>query len=284
MSVLTRDPSTADLPQAVTVIKADYSSAEALTPSLAGRNFDALVILLNRRLKDEMIRTIDAGVAAGIPHVIPSAFARPWDNPALAEEPFLQSPYFAFQHLMQKAAEGRLTWNSFNTGVLWNWAMDHDVFASLLERDKPTRVVNGGDLPMSFTHTDDVGRAVAVSLQNLDRAVNRAFFVQNIAVSQNRVLELARELDPDREFPVIDVDLSKVTGDGTMETPSGPVKLAEREIVGAQMVGGKYRMYWDQDRAREDNELLEVEAWGEGRLRREISMRVKTPNDYVRTK
>ncbi len=58
------------------VVQADYGDPDALTATLTndvGKQ-DALVILLNRDLPDVQIRLIDAAVAAGIMHIIPSRF------------------------------------------------------------------------------------------------------------------------------------------------------------------------------------------------------------------
>lgn len=280
VSVLTREPSTAKLPSGLELIKADYSSTEALTPSLLGKNFDAMIILLNRRLAAEKAATLEAAIAARIPHVIPSLFAFPVDNPDFENDAFMRPMYLGAQHFMQKAATGCFTHTTFHTGLFWEWQMDNDNVLKLYENGKPSFIFDGGEKPATYTHTDDIGRAIAVSLQKLDQTANKEFFIQSTALTQNKMLQIAREADPEREFPVIHVESSKIQDDNTVVTDQGEQTLSPYAAFTGRITYGMHLAYFNQENL--SNELFGIEQWTEEKLKNEISRRVKSPDAYPR--
>ncbi|EWG38495.1 hypothetical protein FVEG_14901 [Fusarium verticillioides 7600] len=115
VSVLTRTPSSAELPSDVYVIGADYTSAETLKPSLTGRGFDAIVIILNRLAYDESVVTMQAAVNTGIYRAIPSFFGVSLDNPEIAHMPFMKTKLPVLNDVLAKAEKGEITYTGINT-------------------------------------------------------------------------------------------------------------------------------------------------------------------------
>ncbi|KAK7584592.1 hypothetical protein V3481_010923 [Fusarium oxysporum f. sp. vasinfectum] len=174
VSVLTRDPVSENLPPDVDVIGADYTSAETLTPSLVGRGFDAIVIILNRLAYDASVVTMQAAVNAGIYRAIPSFFGVSLDNPEIANMPFMKTKLPVLNDVLAKAEKGEITYTGINTGMFLDWVLDEDIFVGLSGK-APTRVADGGDIPMSATALDDIGKAISSVLSKPEETVNKLY-------------------------------------------------------------------------------------------------------------
>ncbi|KAG5747113.1 hypothetical protein H9Q70_010195 [Fusarium xylarioides] len=205
VSVLTRNPSSAQLPPGVDVIGAEYTSVATLTPSLVGRGFDAIVIILNRLAYDASVITLQAAVNAGICRAIPSFFGVSLDNPEIANMPFMKTKLPVLNDVLAKAEKGEITYTGINTGMFLDWVLDEDIFVGLSGK-APTRVADGGDIPMSATTLDDIGKAISAVLLKPEKTVNRLYYIHTVVMTQNQVLGYAREAAPGAEFVVEQVD------------------------------------------------------------------------------
>jgi hypothetical protein len=78
------------------------------------------------------------------------------------------------------------------------------------EGDGPFMLFDSGDIPFSGTNLDDIGKAVASSLLEVDQFSNKFAYIHSAVVTQNQLLGYARELSPDRNFKVIPVDTAEV--------------------------------------------------------------------------
>ena len=123
VTLLTRDPEKAAqrYPSPIKTAKADYDSVEQLTQTLRDGNFDSLVILINRNELDPQIRLIDAAIAAGVPHIVPSSFGIGNTAPELRLVPSLMAKVKMEEYVMEKAGEGKLTYTGVNTGLFFDW-------------------------------------------------------------------------------------------------------------------------------------------------------------------
>ncbi|KAF5232914.1 hypothetical protein FANTH_12761 [Fusarium anthophilum] len=205
VSVLTRNPSSAKLPPEVDVIAADYTSAETLTPSLVGRGFDAIVIVLNRLAYDASVVTMQAAVNTGTYRAIPSFFGVSLDNPEIANMPFMKTKLPVLNDVLAKAQKSEITYTGINTGMFLDWVLDEDIFVGLSGK-APTRVADGGDIPMSATALDDIGKAISSVLLRPDETVNKLYYIHTVVMTQNQVLGYACEAAPEAEFAVEQVD------------------------------------------------------------------------------
>ncbi|KAF4487804.1 hypothetical protein FAGAP_11340 [Fusarium agapanthi] len=238
VSVLTRNPLSAKLPPDVDIIKADYTSAETLTPSLVGRGFDAIVIILNRLAYDASVVTMQAAVSAGIYRTIPSFFGVSLDNPEMANMPFMKT----------KLPTG------INTGMFLDWVLDEDLLVGLSGK-APTRVADGGDIPMSATALDDIGKAISSVLLK----------------PHETVLGYAREAAPEAEFAVEQVD-TKVLVEAAWKRYNEGIR--DRVSVRDFVIRASYGM-GNGFFPKTDNELLGIRQWSDEELKEGIFKRVK---------
>jgi hypothetical protein len=275
--VLTRNPSSANLPSGVEAISADYTSAETLTPSLSGRGFDAIVIVLNRLAYDASIVTMQAAVNAGIYRAIPSFFGVSLDNPEIANMPFMNSKLPVYNDVLEKGARGEITYTGINTGIFLDWVLDEDIFVGLSGK-LPTRVADGGDILMSSTTLDDIGKAIAAVLLKPEETVNKIYYIHTVAMTQNQVLGYAREAAPDAEFVVEHVDtavLVEVAWKRYHEGKRDRISLRDFVIRASYGLGNGFF-------PKTDNELLGIRQWSDEELKGEIFRRVKANPPEIR--
>ncbi|KAF5652785.1 hypothetical protein F25303_2922 [Fusarium sp. NRRL 25303] len=270
VSVLTRNPSLAKLSAEVNVIGADYSSAETLSPSLVGRGFDAIVIILNRLAYDASVVTMQAAVNAGIYRAIPSFFGVSLDNPEIANMPFMKTKLPVLNDVLAKAEKGEITYTGINTGMFLDWVLDEDIFVGLSGK-APTRVADGGDIPMSATTLDDIGKAISAVLLNPDETVNKLYYIHTVVMTQNQVLGYAREAATGVEFAVEQVD-TKVLVEAAWKRYNEGIR--DRVSVRDFVIRASYGM-GNGFFSKTDNEFLGIRQWSDEELKEEIFRRVK---------
>jgi uncharacterized protein YbjT (DUF2867 family) len=271
VSVLTRDPSSAKLrSEEVEVIKADYTSAETLTPSLTGRGFDAIVIILNRLAYDASIITLQAAVNAGIYRAIPSYFGVSLDNPEIANMPFMRTKLPVYRDVEAKAAKGEITYTAINTGMFLDWVLDEDIFVGLSGK-APTRVADGGDIPMSASTLDDIGKAIAAVLSKPEETVNKVYYIHTVVMTQNQVLNYAREAAPEADFLVEQVDTAVLVEAAWKRWHDGiRDRVSTRDFVIRASYGLGNGFFQETD-----NTFLGIRQWSDDELKEEIMRRVQ---------
>ncbi|QGI83612.1 hypothetical protein CEK25_010341 [Fusarium fujikuroi] len=270
VSVLTRNPSLAKLSADVDVIGADYSSAETLSPSLVGRGFDAIVIILNRLAYDASVVAMQAAVNAGIYRAIPSFFGVSLDNPEIANMPFMKTKLPVLNDVLAKAQKGEITYTGINTGMFLDWVLDEDIFVGLSGK-APTRVADGGDIPMSATTLDDIGKATSAVLLKPEETVNKLYYIHTVVMTQNQVLGYAREAAPGADFAVEQVD-TKVMVEAAWERYNDGIR--DRVSVRDFVIRASYGM-GNGFFPKTDNEFLGIRQWSDEELKEEIFRRVQ---------
>lgn len=268
--MLTRDTASAKLPNGVEVIQADYTSAESLAPSLVGRDFDAIVIILNRLAYDASIITMQAAVNAGIYRAIPSYFGVSLDNPEIANMPFMNTKIPVYRDTETKAAKGEITYTAINTGMFLDWVLGEDIFVGLSGK-APTRVADGGDIPMSATTLDDIGKAISAVLLKPEETINKVYYIHTVVMTQNQVLGYAREAAPDKEFVVEPVDTAVLVEAAWKRWNEGiRDRVSARDFVIRASYGMGNGFF-----PKTDNEFLGIRQWSDEELKEEIFKRVK---------
>ncbi|KAH7265544.1 uncharacterized protein BKA55DRAFT_686010 [Fusarium redolens] len=276
VSVLTRNPSSAKLPPKVDVIGADYTSVETLTPSLVGRGFDAIVIMLNRLAYDASVVTMQAAVNAGIYRAIPSFFGVSLENPEIANMPFMKTKLPVLNDVLAKAEKGEITYTGINTGMFLDWVLDEDIFVGLSGK-APTRVADGGDIPMSATTLDDIGKAISAVLSNPEETVNKLYYIHTVVMTQNKVLGYAHEAAPEAEFAVEQVDTKALVEAAWKRYNEG---IRDRISVRDFVIRASYGM-GNGFFPKTDNEFLGIRQWSDAELKEEIFRRVKANQPVI---
>ena len=224
---------------------------------------DALVMLLNRDQVQAQLDLIDAAIAAGIPHIIPSSFGIGTRDLNVRITPIGEGKARMEDHVVKKAEEGTVTFTSIQTGVFFDWALNLGVFLNTKGGDRPTAVFDGGDIPFSVTVMDDIGKAVAAVLLQSHLFRNKFVFVHSAVVTQNQLLAYAEEAAPDREFKVLQLDtaeLEKQAWEKYNNGERGPEVMhgfLPRATFGKRM--GKFE--------ETENERLGIEVWTDEKVK-----------------
>lgn len=192
----------------VDIVQGDYTSAESLAPCLRGH--DAVVSLILRGQPGPQIMVIDASVIAKVPHMIPSSFGIDLRQEYLQTLPPFQGKLRAGNHMAQKAKEGLITFTSIQNGIFLGSALSLGMMINLKDNGVPSVQFDDGDTRFSVSTEEDIAKAVAAALRNKDvLPLNCSLFIQTAAVSQNQLMRYAKELRPERNFPVTQVDTAE---------------------------------------------------------------------------
>jgi len=269
LTLLTRDPKKAaeTYPFPIRCETADYTSIDQLTTVLKSVNPDTLVILINREQLDPQLKLIDAALAAGVPHLIPSCFGLDMSDPRVRELPVTQSKVAMEDYFLRKAREGHFTWTGVNTSLFFDWALEKRAFPINIHADgKPSVVFDGGDTMFSSTTLDRIGEAVTQCLIQKDKVTNRFVYVHSGVMTQNQLLRYARDLAPNREFAVVPMQTEKL-----MEQAWEKWRAGDRSAGVMSMFLPRVTWGWGLGRfSGEDNEMLGLPQWTEDDIREYI--------------
>ena len=194
----------------LTIQEGDYKSAKTLASVL--KSHDSVVSLLNRDQTAAQIIVIDATILAGVAHIIPAAFGVDSRLPEIRALPHLAAGYIKSEEHMLRAIEesgGKTTYTLIHNGGFLEWMFDYDLFVNLSGKgDKQSTLFDSGDVHLSVSSMPDIGKAVATAVRNRrdERFKNKFLLMHNMTISQNEVLRLAKEILPDKPWPVTRID------------------------------------------------------------------------------
>ncbi|KAK5684791.1 hypothetical protein LTS10_002865 [Elasticomyces elasticus] len=223
ITLLSRDPekSSKQYPPPIKALFADYNSVEQLTQTLRENGpFDSLIILINRDQLEPQVRLIDAAIAAGVPHIVPSSFGIGSSSPEIKDLPQIQAKMKMERYLAIRASGGLVSFTGINTGLFFDWALEVPGIPINL-KGGPTFLADGGGVALSVSTLDLIGQAVAQAIHKRGEARNRFLFVHSAVVTQKQLLQYAREIAPDRDFPIVEVDTEKAAADAKEKMQQG---------------------------------------------------------------
>ena len=197
---------------------------------------------------------IDACIAAGVPRCLPSEFAGDLGNPKTKTFPVFGDKVAGIKYCEEKARTNLgFSYTFVRTGVFLEWGLETNY---LLDWKSGTpRIYDSGDQLFSTTTLASVGTAVVGVLSHPEATKNRAVYVQDIAISQNRLLAIVRKLAPNRKQDPVYVDtieLEKTTNEKIAAGEFTTDVMYQHVLVAifGQGNGGLW--------AKTDNELLDV--------------------------
>jgi hypothetical protein len=204
--VLSRSSSTSTFPASVKVLHVDYTSVESLTAALKGQ--DAVISAVgNEGLLGQSV-LVDAAIAAGVKRFLPSEFGLDTGNSKTAELPVFGYKVATRKHIEEKVAAGAsITYTYVISGPFLDWGLEHQILLNWNERP---RIYDGGNQLFSSTTLHSVGLAVVGILDHYDETKNKSVFVQDIQISQNRLLELAKKIQPTKNWEPTQVSLAEI--------------------------------------------------------------------------
>ncbi|KAM3544067.1 Isoflavone reductase [Beauveria bassiana] len=212
LQVLRRLGSKSTYPASVKVVDVDFSSVDALTRALQGQ--DVVISTLPADVAALQTTLVDAAVAAGVKRFLPSEFGCNLDNALARQIPVFGEKIKIQEYLKERAAAGRISYTFVYSGPFLDWGIQNQFVLSVA--DYKPRLLDDGKALFSATNLDTVGSALVGILDHLDETKNRAVFLEDIKISQQRLLELAKKAAPEKPWEVSYVkvdDLVKVAGD-----------------------------------------------------------------------
>ena len=228
---------------------------------------DALIILINRDQAQAQINLIDAAIAVGIPHIIPSSFGFTTRHPDIRESIVLAQKAQMEEYLVRKAEEGRLTYTQVQNGAFFDWGLDRGVYLNTKGPDAATMVFDGGDIPFSATNVDDVGHAVAASLLKIDQLKNKDVHIHTVVVTQNQLLSYAREAAPGREFKVLHLDTAELERQAWERYNRGDKGPETMKMFIPRFTFGKRMGLFEKT----ENDLLGIQQWNENQIKKFVA-------------
>jgi hypothetical protein len=182
-----------------------------------------------------------------------------------------------YNDVLEKGAKGEITYTGINTGMFLEWVLGEDIFVGLSGRI-PTRVADGGDIPMSASTLDDIGKAIAAILLKPEETVNKIYYIHTVVMTQNQVLGYAREAAPDAEFVVEHVDTAVLVEAAWKRYHEGKRdRISLRDFVIRASYGLSNGFF-----PKTDNEFLGIRQWSDEELKEEIFRRVKANPPEIR--
>ena len=205
--VLRRLGSQSKYPPGTDVADVDFESVDSLKAALAGQ--DAVVATLATESIGAQKTLIDASIAAGVKRFLPSDFGSNLDNPKTRALPVYTQKVQIQDYLAEKAKTTGLTYTIVYNSAFLDWGLEKGFILNTSD-GKPT-IIDGGDLPFSATTLTTVGDAVVAVLAHPEETKNRAVYIEDIKVTQNQLLAIAKKLAPHKTWQPQHVKLDDMT-------------------------------------------------------------------------
>ena len=167
---------------------------------------------------------VDASIAAGVKRFIPSEFGSDLANPKTRTFPIFGYKVSTIEYVEEKArANPGFTYTHIRNGAFLDWGIEHNFLVDL--KSGSPRIYDSGDQLFSSTSLATVGQAVVGVLSHADETKNRAVYVQDIAISQNRILAIARKVAPQLKHEPVHVDTDELLKELNEKTANGDYSM-----------------------------------------------------------
>ncbi|CAL3970270.1 unnamed protein product [Diplocarpon coronariae] len=234
-TAISRPSSTAAFPSSVKVLTADYTSVEALTLALRGQ--DALVLAVGAGGLAGQSVFVDAAIAAGVQRIIPSEFGSDVGKASAM-------PVYGYKIATRKHLEERIA----NGAVI--------TYTYVINGTQPT-FYNDGKFVFSATTLASVGQAVVGVLSHPEETKNRSVYVEDLVISQSKLLDLARKVAPSKEWDPINVNLADLERSANERLAKGDYSL---EVMCSYLCVVCFQEGYGSRFEKLDNELLGVKG------------------------
>ncbi|KKY14748.1 putative isoflavone reductase family protein [Diplodia seriata] len=230
---LTRDSSTATLPDGVRHLRSDFSGP-SLVEAFQGQ--DAVISTVSSITPAGALSIqkslIDAAIAAGVKVFIPSEFGVDTSDRSAPEKiPFLADKIDTVDYL--RTQQDKISWTVLCTGAIFDWGFNIPGFGGWNLAARTVTIFDGGDIPYEATNLDQVGRAIAKILKKPELTKNQHVYVNSFTVTQNEILR-ALEKSTGAKFTVSEGTVSELW-------EGGAAKVREGQPFGAlDMIAGTF--------------------------------------------
>ena len=252
ITILSRSPSENRFPASITVLPVDYNSIESLTAALKDQDAVVSTIGMEGILGQTLI--FDAAIAAGVKRFLPSEFGSDISNSKTAALPVYEHKVAVRKHIEKKVKNGAdITYTYVINGTFLDWGIEVGFLVNWKE-GKP-RIFNGGNRPISTTTLGSVGLAVVGVLSEPEDTKNRSVFVHDIVITQNRLMELAKSVQPTKEWDPVEDDVVEVEKIANKKLANGQ---ADMELMYEYLYVAVFGEGYGAKMENVDNKLLGV--------------------------
>ncbi|KAK4089131.1 hypothetical protein Purlil1_6564 [Purpureocillium lilacinum] len=253
VTVLRREGSKSTYPAGITVVDVDFESPDALKAALAGQ--EAVISLVGVPGLAAQTQVIDAAIAAGVKRFIPSDFGSDLDNPLARKLPVFAHKVQVADYLAEKSRETALTYTLVSNAAFLDWGLERHFL--LNTADYKPALYDGGNTIFSATTLDSVGDAVVSILKHPEETKNRRVYIENIKISQNRLLALAQQVAPGKPWLPQQVSIDAIVKEADE-------KLAKGDYAPENFIPYLFRALNDPAYGpsfqKTDNELLGIKS------------------------
>lgn len=197
-----------NLPASAKEAVVDFTSSDSLVAALKGQ--DAVVSALGSQpgTAPAQKALAQASADSGVKRFIPSDFGSNLDNAEVRKLAVFKDKFELRDDLVRLSKESKLTWTSVNNNAFLDWGLEHKFILDPVE-GKAT-LWDGGEHLISVTRLAAVGQAVVGVLKHPDETANRAVYVQEAAVSLKKLVEIAKEYTPGKQWTVVEASTEDV--------------------------------------------------------------------------
>ncbi|MCJ1394561.1 hypothetical protein MMC18_007440 [Xylographa bjoerkii] len=267
VKALTRGSSASSLSADVNVNVAtvDYSSIESLTEALKGQ--DAVVSCLGAFALACQPNLVEAASAVGVKRFIPAEFGADTLNPQVRAFPILKDKFQVQKMLAEKYEETGMTYSLLFSGLFFDWGLENGMILGV--KNRKGTLYDGGSTVISTTTIASVAKGIIGCLLRPEETKNRGVYIQDAAISQNKLVELTNKVNPGAW------DLKEAS---TIELENLAMAAFERKDPNPMsMAGSVFRMYfggelYGQPFKKLDNDLLGIKGMAD----EEVEMMIRS--------
>ncbi|KAM0206546.1 hypothetical protein ACHAPQ_009298 [Fusarium lateritium] len=253
LTVLTRSGTKATFPEGTKVIEVDYDSLDSLTAALQGQ--DAVVSTLGSLAIPSQDLLIDAAIAAGVKRFLPSEFGSNLVIPSVRNLPVFRTKVIIEDKLIALANEGKISYTFvFNAGFL-DWGLDNGLYFDFAKSE--FTIWDDGNAEFSTTTLASVGDAVIGVLSHPEETQDRVVYVQSTSLTLNKFLQLAKEVNPSKEWTVKHAKIDDVIAQSDSNVAKG---IFDWPTLSAYLIRSIFDSKSVPKFPKLDNELLGVKS------------------------
>ncbi|KIW84034.1 hypothetical protein Z517_03280 [Fonsecaea pedrosoi CBS 271.37] len=247
----------------------DYDSVDSLTDALRAQ--DAVVSAIGKgdtaRIQHNLI---DAAVAAGVKHFIPSEFGADLKNKKISAFPIYKGKVALEAYLEEAASKSRLIYTYVYNNVILDFGLR---VGSILDfKTNTIRIYDGGAHKFSTSTLSTISQAVVQILLQPEKFSNRPVRISEVAISQQHLLEIAKKLEPSKEWTVISVDSAQLVRDVQEEAAKGIFSL---RVFNAYAIRGAFAPDFGCLYGNNDNKALGISELTERELEQYLARFVR---------
>lgn len=251
----------------LSIIEVDYYFTASLTAALLGHAVVIAALPVATPIGSQNT-LIDAAVAAGVARFFPAEFGTDTNNPKCMKLPVFANKMQALEYLRAKVAKHPgFSYTALCTGSFLDWGLEVGFLVS--PKTHSATIYNGDNIPFSTSTLATISKAVVSIIHHLDETKNRHVYIHDAVVTQNKLIELAREIDG-KDWQLTNVDLNAISKEAHLEFKKANADVAKglMPLLHISVLGDGYGGDFS---GHLDNELLGIKEMSDEELKIVVS-------------